>query len=381
MRLLAHALYNAPAMTRISFRLLRAAAFAASLALNAPCRSAEEVVHVYNWSDYITKPALAAFRQETGIRVVYDVYDGNEILEAKLLAGHSGYDVVFPTAEPNGARHVAAKLYRPLDKSRLPNLRHLDPAMLGSLERADPGNAHLVPYLWGSTGIGVNLDQVRRALGREPEPSWSLLFDPANAQKLAACGISLLDADDEVFGAALIHLGRDPNSAQAGDLEAAAALLRQLRPHVKYIHASKYISDLANGRLCVAHGYSGDVLQARNRAREAKRNVNIAYLLPREGALVAVDVMAIPADAPHPDAAHRFIDFLLRPEVIAQITDEVAFPNANASATSLLKPEIRNDPAIYPPAELRARLVGPQPLPAEAQKQRLRTWTRIKSGR
>jgi putrescine transport system substrate-binding protein len=312
---------------------------------------------------------------------VYDVYDGNEILEAKLFAGRSGYDVVFPTAEPNGARHIAAKLYQPLDKARLPNLRHLDTAMLTALQKADPGNAHLVPYLWGSTGIGINVDKVRQALGRDPEASWSLLFDPANAAKLGGCGIAMLDADDEAFGAALIHLGKDPNSAKTEDLEAAAALLRQLQSRVKYFHASKYIADLANGELCVAHGYSGDILQARSRAREANKNVRIAYLLPREGALVAVDTMAIPADAPHPEAAHAFIDFLLRPDVIAGITNEVAFPNANASATELLKPGIRDDPAIYPPPELRARLVGPQPLPPEAQKLRARTWTRIKSGR
>lgn len=361
--------------------VLRRLAAAAAFLLMTPAIAADRIVRVYNWSDYITKPALAAFEKETGIRIVYDVYDGNEILEAKLFAGRTGYDVVFPTAEPNGARHIAAKLYRPLDKSRLPNLRHLDAAMLSSLQDADPGNAHLVPYLWGSTGIGINVDKVRQALGRDPEASWSLLFDPASAAKLAACGIALLDADDEVFGAALIHLGRDPNSAKTEDLEAAATLLRGLRPHVRYFHASKYIADLANGELCVAHGYSGDILQARNRARDAKKNTRIAYLLPREGALVAVDAMAIPADAPHPEAAYAFIDFLLRPEVIAGITNEVAFPNANAAATALLKAEIRDDPAIYPPPELRTRLVGPQPLPPEAQKLRTRTWTRIKSGR
>jgi putrescine transport system substrate-binding protein len=382
MRDLLRDLYNADrAMIRMPIRLARGPAAVAGFCLAAGAFAADRAVHVYNWSDYITKPALAAFQRETGIRVVYDVYDGNEILEAKLLAGRSGYDVVFPTAEPNGARHVAARLYRPLDKARLPNLKHLDAAILASLQRADPGNAHLVPYLWGSTGIGINVGKVRQKLGREPEASWSLIFDAGNAAKLASCGIALLDADDEAFGAALIHLGRDPNSGRTEDLEAAAAALRQLRPHVKYFHASKYIADLANGELCVAQGYSGDIVQARSRAVEAGKHVRIAYLLPREGALVAVDAMAIPADAPHPEAAHAFVDFLLRPGVIADITNEVGFPNANASATALLKPEIRDDPAIYPPAETRARLVGPQPLPPEAQKLRARLWTRIKSGR
>jgi putrescine transport system substrate-binding protein len=339
------------------------------------------VLHVYNWSDYIGQDTIRQFQAETGIRVVYDVYDNNEVLEAKLLAGKSGYDLVFPTDRPFAQRHIAAGLYRKLDRERLTNYGNLDPAILQSLQGADPGNAHLVPYMWGATGIGYNVKKVQEALGDSVAlDSWRLLFDPALVSKLAACGVSLLDDEVETLGAALIYLGKNPNSTDPADLAAAAAAVARVRPHLRYFHSSQYINDLANGDTCVAHGYSGDVMQARDRAEEAANGVEIAFSIPREGAMMAVDVMAVPADAPHPQNAHRFIDYLLRPPVIAAVTNYVSFANANRAATDLVDESVRNDPGIYPPEATRARLVSPQLLPGDAQRQRVRTWTRVKTG-
>ena len=357
--------------------------FLAVVALSMHAHAAEEpVLHVYNWSDYITDEVLQQFQSETGIKVVYDVYDSNEVLEAKLLAGHSGYDLVFPTARPFAQRHIKAGIYRPLDKGKLPNAAGLDPIMMRKLAEIDPDNAHVVPYMWGSTSIGYNVDKVAERLGAEARAdTWSLIFDPANAERLADCGISLLDDSTEVFAAALIYLGKDLNSTDKADLEAATAVLQKVRPSIRYFHSSQYINDLANGDLCVVHGYSGDILQARDRAAEANNKVNIALAIPREGAVVAVDVMAIPADAKHPDNAHKFIDFILRPEVIAKITNYVAFANSVPASLPLLEADVRDDPGIFPPPEVVERLVAPDELPPAALRARTRAWTRVKAGR
>ena len=341
----------------------------------------QKTVHVYNWSDYITEDTLAKFEQATGINVVYDVYDSNEMLEAKLLAGGSGYDVVFPSAQPFAARHVAAGVYRALDRSKLPNYKHLDGDVLKQLASADPDARHLIPYMWGTTGIGYNVAKVQAALGESaPANSWRLIFDPTIAAKLAGCGITLLDDAQEAFAAALIYLGKDPNSTAKADIDTAQQLLKTLRPHIKYYHSSQYINDLANGDICVAHGYSGDVIQAQERAEEAGNNVQIAYTIPEEGAIMWIDTMAIPKDAPHPDQAHAFIDFLLTPQIIAEITDYVAYANGNAAATTLISEEIRTDTSIYPSHDIMARLSAPQLTPDAVQRQRTRSWTRIKSG-
>lgn len=356
---------------------------AACLACTATAVAAAEdpVVNVYNWSDYIAEDTLQQFEAATGIKVVYDVYDANEVLEAKLLAGASGYDVIFPSAQPFAERHVSAGLYRPLERGKLPHYGNLDPDILGALAASDPGNAHLVPYMWGTTGIGYNVRKVREILGTEaPLDSWRLIFDPAIARQLAGCGISVLDDEQEALAAALIYLGKDPNSTDPADIEAAAEAFAQVRPYIRYFHSSQYINDLANGDLCVAHGYSGDVLQARDRAGEADNGVEVAFAIPREGAILWIDVMAIPADAPHPDNAHRFIDFLLQPEVIAGVSNYVAYANANSAATPLLDEEVRDDPGIYPPAAVKARLTTAKVMPQQLQRLRVRTWTRIKTG-
>lgn len=357
------------------------AAVAAVLCAGSPKAAAEKVVHVYNWSDYITEDALRSFTAETGIKVVYDVYDNNEVLSAKLLAGRSGYDVIFPSARPFAARFVQGKLLLPLDKAQLPNLKHLDPAILKGLAGIDSGNAHLVPYMWGTTGIGYNVDKVKAALGTSTVDSWSVLFDPANAAKLASCGIAFLDDEIEGLGAALIYLGKHPAAGSAADLEAVSKLYQPIRTHIRYFSSSRYIDDLANGDICIALGYSGDVLQARDRAAEAGNGVNIAYAIPKEGAIRWIDTAAIPKDAPHPAEAHAFINFLMRPEVIAGITNYVTYANANLASKPKVDPEIRNDPGIYPPDAVAAKLIDDTSPKPNEQRNRVRMWTRVKTGR
>ncbi len=365
---------------RTGFRGLLLGVGALGLAACSP--SDQPVVHVYNWSDYIADSVIERFEEQTGIRVVYDVYDANEILEAKLLAGRSGYDVIFPTAHPFAERHIQAGLYLPLDFAQLPNREHLDPILMRTLASVDPGNRHTVPYMWGTTGIGYNVEKVTSILGEDAEfDTWSLLFDPDIAGQLAGCGIAVLDDEGEAIAAALLYLGLDPNTTDPADIQAAADAFMQIRPYVRYFHASRYINDLANGDICVAHGYSGDVIQARDRAEEVGRGVEIEYVIPREGAVLWFDLMAIPADAPHPENAHAFIDFLMVPENIAEITNEVAYANANLAATPWVDPEIRDDPGVYPTGELRERLVTLNPLPDDIQRARVRTWTQIKTGR
>jgi putrescine transport system substrate-binding protein len=349
------------------------------------CAAEAPELHVYNWSDYIAPDTIANFTKETGIAVTYDVYDGNEVLEAKLLAGQSGYDVVVPSASPFMAREIKAGAFLPLDKAKLPNLKNLDPAMLALAAEADPGNVHGVPYLWSVTGIGYNKALVAKALGPAgnesgPRDTLALLFDPDNAKKLADCGISLLDTPQEVFPAALAYLGLDPRSTDPVDLKKATALIEKIRPYVRKFHSSQYINDLANGDICIALGYSGDVIQARNRAEEAKNGVKIAFRVPKEGAQFSIDMLAIPTDAPHPDNALKFIDYLLRPEVIAAISDAVSYPNPNLAATALVKPEIRDDPGIYPPEAVKKLFYVDLPAPRDYERARMLAWNRVKAG-
>jgi putrescine transport system substrate-binding protein len=344
-------------------------------------RAEEAQLHIYNWSDYIAPDTVANFEKETGIAVTYDVYDGNEVLEAKLLAGHSGYDIVVPSASPFMAREISAGAYLALDKAKLPELQNIDPRLMAIAAIADPGNAHGVPYLWSVTGIGYNAALLERALGTDaPRDSLALLFDPALAAKLAPCGIEMLDTPQEVIPAALAYLGLDPTSRELADLDRAAALIDRVRPFVRRFHSSQYINDLASGDVCLALGYSGDVIQARNRAREAESAAEIAFRVPREGAQMSIDMLGIPADAPHPDNAHRFIDYILRPEVIAAITNTVSYPNPNRAATPFVAPEIRDDPGIYPPDAVRRLFYIDRPAPHAYERARMRAWNRMKSG-
>jgi putrescine transport system substrate-binding protein len=337
-------------------------------------------LHVYNWSDYIAPDTIPSFTKESGIAVTYDVYDGNEVLEAKLLAGQSGYDIVVPSASPFMAREITAGAFLPLDKAKLPNFKNLDPAMLALAAEADRGNRYGVPYLWSVTGIGYNEALVAKALGHGPRDTLALLFDPEKAKKLADCGISLLDTPQEVFPAALAFLGLDPKSRDFGDLDKATVLLLKIRPYVRKFHSSQYINDLANGDICIALGYSGDVIQARNRAAEAKNGVNIAFRVPKEGTQMSIDMLGIPKDAPHPDNALKFIDYILRPQVIAAISDAVSYPNPNAAATALVSPQIRDDPGIYPPDAVKKLFYVDLPAPRDYERARTRAWNRVKAG-
>ncbi|GGG22361.1 putrescine-binding periplasmic protein [Caldovatus sediminis] len=343
---------------------------------------APPVLNVYNWSDYIAPEVLQRFTEETGIRVRYDVYDSLETLEAKLSAGRSGYDVIVPTSEPTFARLIRAGALRPLDRARIPNLANLDPALMRRVERVDPGNRHGAIYLWGTTGLGMRPDRVRELAPDAPLDSFDLLMRPENARRLARCGIMVMDSATDVLPMVLRWLGRDPDSTEAADLRAAEQALMAIRPYLRAIPGSGAIMDaLATGEVCLAMTYSGDVIQAAARARQAGRGVEIAYVAPREGAQLAFDMLAVPADAPNPEAAMAFIDFVLRPEMMAAITNHTRYPNAVPASRPLLAPEVRDDPNVYPPAEVLANsFVAGTPPPA-AERLRTRLWSRFKAGR
>ena len=342
--------------------------------------AAEQVVNVYNWSDYIDPEVIQGFEQATGIKVRYDVFDSNEVLETKLLTGNSGYDVVVPSAYFL-QRQVQAGVFAPLDKSKLPGLVNSDPELAARAARHDPGNAHSVVYMWGTTGIGYDRAKVKAIMPDAPVDSWKLIFDPAVLAKFKDCGVSMLDDPTDMVGTALLYLGKDPNSESEADLKAAEDLLLQIRPYLRTIHSSQYIDQLANGELCIVVGYSGDVLQARDRAEEAGKPLDIGYSIPQEGALMWFDTLAIPADAAHKDAAHQFIEYLLQPAVAAKNSDFVNYANANKAATPLVNADLRNDTNIYPTPEVAARLQPSLAKSAEFTRALNRSWTRFVTGR
>jgi putrescine transport system substrate-binding protein len=358
--------------------VLAVAVLAATVA-DGPVVAQDRELNVYNWSDYITEEALKAFTAETGIAVNYDVYDSNEILEAKLLAGNSGYDVVFPSATPYFAKQIRAGAYQPIDRAKIANYARLAPSVMEKLNVADPGNRFGVPYMMAGTGIGYNVARVKAAMPEAPVGSLAMVFDPRVLFRLKDCGVTLLDAAEEVFPAALAYAGRDPLSTAPADLEAAVAILSKARLSYRYIHSSAYINDLANGATCVAMGYAGDLVQARERAREAGQGVEIGIFLPTEGAAFNIDVMAIPADAPHPDNAHRFIDFLLTPSVIGPISTAVGYANAVPDSAAHMDERIRTDPVVNPPSDV--RLYTFPVVSDDYERSRNRAWSRIKAKR
>jgi putrescine transport system substrate-binding protein len=340
----------------------------------------ERVVNFYNWSDYIDPTVLDDFSKETGIKVRYDTFDSNDTLEAKLLAGKSGYDVVVPTGYFL-AQQIAAGIFQKLDKSKLPNLVNTWPEIAKDLATYDPGNLYAVNYMWGTTGIGYNVKAVRQALGPQAAiDSWGDVFEPDRIAKFKDCGVHLLDSSDDVMSAALHYLHLDPNSSDPADLEKAADLLTKIRPYVRKFHSSEYLNALATGEICLAVGFSGDVKQAQKRAAEAKADVEIGYAIPKEGAQLWFDNLAIPNDAPHVAAAHALIDYLLKPEVAAKNSNFISYANGNLVSQKFINPSILDDRTIYPDAATMARLYT---IVAHDQKtQRLvnRLWTRIKTG-
>src|SRR5688572_7717542 len=341
---------------------------------------AEKVVNVYNWSDYIDPAVLEEFTQETGIKVNYEVMDSNELLETKLLAGRTGYDVVVPSASFL-ARQIKQNIYQKLDKSKLPNLKNLDPDITKRLEVFDPGNEYTVNYMWGTSGVAYNEEAIKAAMPDAPVDSFAMFWDPKVVSKFAKCGVSVLDAPSEVVGTVLIFLGRDANSEKPEDLAAAEKVLMAVRPYVRKIHSSAYIEELASGEICLALGWSGDVLQAKSRAEENKKPFTIAYSIPKEGAVMFFDNMAIPADASHVKNAHLFIDYMLRAEVAAKNSNFISFANSNAASWPLVDPAVKNNPGIFPTPEMMPKLVPDLPESAEFTRSLTRTWTRFRTGK
>ncbi len=346
-----------------------------------PALASGKTLNIYNWSDYIAEDTIKKFEEKTGIKVTYDVYDSNEVLEAKMLAGSSGYDVVVPSADFL-QRQIAAGVYSKLDKSKLPNLKNMDASLMKSAAIYDPDNAHAVIYMWGTTGIGFNSKAVAKRLGdNAPTDSWALVFDPINAAKLKDCGISLLDAPSDIIPAAMNYLGLDPRSTNKEDFEKGAALVTKIRPYVRYFHSSQYISDLANGDVCVSVGWSGDIFQARDRADEAKKGVEISYIIPKEGALQWFDMMAIPVDSKHKEEALAYINFMMDAQITANNTNYVWYANANKASMPMVEQDIKDDPGIFPPDEVKAKLWVAKVYKKRTDRVITRLWTKVKTGK
>ncbi len=353
-------------------------ALVSSLALGG-AQAADQVVNVYNWSDYIDEEILTDFEAETGIKVVYDVFDSNDILETKLLAGSTGYDVVVPSAAFL-ARQIEAGVFQPLDKAKLKNSVNMWDTVMDRLDQYGPLNEYSVNYMWGTTGIGYNVKQIEERMPDAPLDSLAMIFDPEVISKFADCGIHMLDAADEMIPAALAYIGEDPNSKDKDVIAKAESVLMAIRPHVQKFHSSEYINGLANGDICMAVGWSGDVFQARDRAEEVENGVEIAYIVPKEGALMWFDQMAIPKDAPHADNAVTFVDYMMRPEVIAKATNYIWYANGNKASQPLLDPELFSDEQVFPSAAGFEKLYIVTPYSPKTQRVLNRLWTKVKSG-
>ncbi len=351
----------------------------AVLAISGSVAFAEQV-RVYNWSDYIDEALLSKFEEETGIDLIYDVFDSNEVLETKMLAGGSGYDVVVPSGTFL-QRQITAGAFQKLDMSKLPNAGNIWDVIADRTEQYDPGNAYSINYMWGTTGIGVNVGKVTEVLGADaPIDSLALIFDPANMEKLARCGVHFIDSPSELIPAALAYIGEDPDSQDPDIIAKVEPVLSAVRPYVQKFHSSEYINALANGDICVAFGWSGDVLQARDRAAEAENGVEIAYHAPKEGALMWFDQMAIPVDAPNPDGAHKFLNFILDAANMAAASNYVYYANGNLASQPMLEEDVIGDPAIYPDEATLQNLYTTSPYGVKVQRKVTRLWTKIKSG-
>jgi putrescine transport system substrate-binding protein len=339
----------------------------------------EQVLNIYNWSDYIGPDTIKEFENATHIKVVYQLYDSNETLEANLMVGHSGFDIV-STTTGFYARQIRAGAYLPLDKSKLPNLKNIDPAVLAIQSRADPGNRYAVPYLHAMNGIAYNVDAIKARMPDAPLDSLAMIFKPEVIAKFADCGVTFLDSPEDVIQLALAYLHRDPNSQSIDDLKAAEQLVMTVRPYIRTFDSNDYWNQLATKDVCLSIGWSSDYVVAEQRAREAGTGVHLAFILPKEGSNITYNAFLIPASAPHAQAAHKFLNFVLDPKVIAEITNYIHYGNDNVAARPYVKPEILNDPAVYPPPEIRARLYLPEEFGPDYDRARTRVWTRIKTG-
>ena len=349
--------------------------------LSSGARAEEEKkLNIYNWSDYIAPETITNFQKETGIKVQYDVYDSNQLLESKLMAGKTGYDIVVPSAAPFLARQIKLGFYQPLSKSKFKNYNNLDKKILKLLSVNDPDNAYSIPWMWGTVGIGYNVKKIKAIMPDAPISSLSMLFDPKIAGKFAACGIGMLDSPTDIIPNALLYTGINPNSQKPEDLKKAEEIMMAIRPSVRQFHSSKYIDDMANGDMCLVLGFSGDIIQASNRAREAKNGVEVAYILPKEGAQLYIDAMAIPKDAPHPENAHKFLDYIMKPKVVALSSNLIGYANANSQSYPLLKAAIRDNKQIYPPDKVMEKMYSLAPSNPAFDRLRTRAWTHILTG-
>jgi putrescine transport system substrate-binding protein len=342
----------------------------------------EKVLNVYNWSDYIADDTVANFEKETGIKVRYDIFDSNETLHAKLVAGRTGYDIVVPSSYWGKLQHEGG-LLKPLDKSQIPNWKNLDPAILRALNEMDPGNKYLVNWLWGYTTVGINVDKVKKALGDLPMPdnAWDLVFDPKYISRLKSCGVSFLDSPTEIVPAAAFYLGKKAYSTDPANYNGTAELLAKIRPYVTLFSSSGYINDMANGSICLALGWNGDINIAKNRAIDGKTGQKLLALLPKSGGIIFMDTMAVPVDAPHPGNAMKWINFILRPEVSASLTNKVFYANPTKPASlKFVKPEVANDPTVFPSDDDMKKMGLPGALSNDSRRAMTRIYTQFKTG-
>jgi putrescine transport system substrate-binding protein len=340
----------------------------------------EKVLNLYIWNDYLAPDTIANFEKETGIKVSVSNYGSNEELDAKLAPGNAGYDVVVPSAS-SYERQIKAGYYQKLDKSLLPNLKNMDPDIEARLAMHDPGNEYAVLHMWGTTGIGYNVKKIKGAMPNAPLESWQLVFDPKVVSKFKKCGVAMLDSATEMYSMTLAALGKDPNSQKPEDLEAATNAMVAIRSNIRYFDTQRMIQDLANGEICLAVGYNGDILQARDRAEENKTGAEIKYSIPKEGTIIWFDSYLVPKDAPHPKNAHAFINYMLRPEVIAAVTNTVKYPNGNAQATQYVDKEVLSDPSVYPPQEVKVKLVPDLADTEETTRIMTRGWQKVTTGK
>ena len=340
----------------------------------------EKRLFIYNWTDFIGLRTIAEFEKQSGIKVTYDVYDSEESMDARLLAGSSGYDVVIASTEYFG-REIKAGVYVPLDRSRLPNWKNLDPRILAIQTIHDPGNAHSVPYMHAINGFAYNVDKIRARMPNAPVDSLDMIFKPEVVSKFADCGVTFLDSAADTLMLALQYLGLDPNTTNPQDYKAAEQLLLKVRPYIRSFDSSEYLNGLANREICIAMSWSSDYALSRARARAVGVNVNLAFTVPKEGANQNFSSMLIPEGAPHPQAAYQFINFMLRPEVIAEVTNEIYYGNDNVASRPLISPSIINDPTLYPTPEIESRLFRSAEASAATERIRTRTWTRVKTAK